>query len=189
MNKMRFKQVKGDPAGFKLFLRQNNIKSSIIVCYVGNRFHVMFHQAGVLYYLQEKLLMYLENVCNSKTTLRTALIKDLRNNKILLQLRALGLIGKLVTGPWMHQLYTNQAITNLESRRLFRKHEANDVKCSELGWLCIPLVVESYGAWGKEAIESFSSLASRLAITSSRPKSAVLSELYGRLNLNLVRGL
>ena len=75
----------------------------------------MFHQAGVLYYLQEKLLMYLENVCNSKTTLRTALIKDLRNNKILLQLRALGLIGKLVTGPWMHQLYTNQAITNLES--------------------------------------------------------------------------
>ena len=37
-----------------------------------------------------------------------------------------------------------------------RKHEANDVKCSELGWLCIPLVVESYGAWGKEAMESFS---------------------------------
>ena len=68
-----------------------------------------------------------------------------------------------------------------------RKHEANDVKCSELGWLCIPLVVESYGAWGKEAMESFSSLASRLAITSPRPKSAVLSELYGRLNLNLVR--
>ena len=61
------------------------------------------------------------------------------------------------------------------------------MKCSELGWLCIPLVVESYGAWGKEAMESFSSLASRLAITSSRPKSAVLSELYGRLNLNLVR--
>ena len=58
-----------------------------------------------------------------------------------------------------------------------RKHEANDVKCSELGWLCIPLVVESYGARWKEAMESFSSLASRLAITSSRPKSAVLSEL------------
>ena len=35
-----------------------------------------------------------------------------------------------------------------------RKHETNDVKCSELGWLCIPLVVESYGAWEKEAFES-----------------------------------
>ena len=30
-------------------------------------------------------------------------------------------------------------------------------------------------------------LASRLATSSSRPKSRVLSELYGRLNLHLVR--
>ena len=75
----------------------------------------MFHQAGVLYYLQERLLMYLENVCNIKTSLRTALQKDIRNNRLVLQLRALGLIRKLVTGPWMHQLHTNQAITNLES--------------------------------------------------------------------------
>ena len=63
----------------------------------------------------------------------------------------------------------------------------NDAKCSDLGWVCIPLVVESYGAWGKEALEAFSMLASRLATSSSRPKSMVLSELYGRLNLHLVR--
>ena len=72
-----------------------------------------------------------------------------------------------------------------------RKHEANDVKCrlQRVRLVMYPLVVESYGAWGKEAMESFSSLASRLAIISSRPKSAVLSELYGRLNLNLVRAI
>ena len=34
MNKMRFKQGKGDPSGFKQFLRQNNIKPSIIIWYV-----------------------------------------------------------------------------------------------------------------------------------------------------------
>ena len=28
-----------------------------------------------------------------------------------------------------------------------RKHSENDVKCKELGWRCIPLVVEAYGAW------------------------------------------
>ena len=49
------------------------------------------------------------------------------------------------------------------------------------------IIVESYGAWGKEALEAFSMLASRLATSSSRPKSMVLSELYGRLNLHLVR--
>eukprot|EP00731_Ephydatia_muelleri_P022494 Em0015g77a len=36
-----------------------------------------------------------------------------------------------------------------------RKHSANEAKCSELGWTCIPLVAESYGAWGSEAVASF----------------------------------
>ena len=62
---------------------------------------------------------------------------------------------------------------------------SESMKCSDLG--CIPLVVETYGAWGKEALEAFSMLASCLATSSSRPKSVVLSELYGRLNLHLVR--
>ena len=65
-----------------------------------------------------------------------------------------------------------------------RKHTENDPKCSALGWCCIHLVAESYGAWGKEAIDSFKMLASRLAITSGKTKSAVLSEMYSRLNLN-----
>ena len=24
----------------------------------------------------------------------------------------------------------------------------NDQKCEELGWICVPLAVEAYGAWG-----------------------------------------
>ena len=35
-----------------------------------------------------------------------------------------------------------------------RKHMANDAKCNELGWLSVPLVAETYGAWGKEAMET-----------------------------------
>ena len=35
MTKMCFKQGKGDPGGFKQFLRQENIKPGIIVRYVG----------------------------------------------------------------------------------------------------------------------------------------------------------
>ena len=51
----------------------------------------------------------------------------------------------------------------------------------------VKLVVESYGAWGKEALESISQLGSRLATSTSRPKSVVIEELYGRLNLIVVR--
>ena len=36
-----------------------------------------------------------------------------------------------------------------------RKHVSNDVKCEDLGWTCIPLAVESYGNWGKEAHDVF----------------------------------
>ena len=28
-----------------------------------------------------------------------------------------------------------------------RKHSSNCTKCKELDWVCVPLVVESYGAW------------------------------------------
>ena len=65
-----------------------------------------------------------------------------------------------------------------------RKHKANDAKCDEL---CVPLVTETYDAWGKEATEAFSQLASRIATLTCRPKSVVLSDIYGRLNLHLVR--
>ena len=68
-----------------------------------------------------------------------------------------------------------------------RKHFANDAKCSELGWTCIPLVAESYGAWGSEAVQAFSRLASYLATRTNSPKSKVVCSLYGRLNLTLVR--
>ena len=71
----------------------------MIVRYVGNRFHVLFHLPGILYVLRDKLMLYLENVCHNTTTLRTALIQDLKNRTIAIELRALGLIGKLVTGP------------------------------------------------------------------------------------------
>ena len=66
MTKMRFKQGKGDPGGFRQFLRQEKIKPRIIVCYVGNRFHVVFHLAGVLYYLREKHLIYLDTSCRQR---------------------------------------------------------------------------------------------------------------------------
>ena len=69
-----------------------------------------------------------------------------------------------------------------------RKHTENDPKCMKLGWRCIPLAVESYGAsWGPEASKAFSQVATRLAIRGNTPKAKIVAELYGRLSLLLVR--
>ena len=57
-------------------------------------------------------------------------------------------------------------------------------------WACVPIAVETYGNWGQEAKQqTFSRLASRLATDSSQPKSKVIADLYGRLNLTLMRAI
>ena len=68
-----------------------------------------------------------------------------------------------------------------------RKLKANFAKCADLGWVCVPVVAESYGAWGLEAMDLFSKLASRMATSVGKSKSVVLHKIYGRLNMHIVR--
>ena len=71
-----------------------------------------------------------------------------------------------------------------------RKHTANDPKCAELGWRCVPLAVETYCNWGEEARRTFTLLATRLAFGSSTfRKARVISDMFGRLNITLVRAI
>eukprot|EP00731_Ephydatia_muelleri_P016238 Em0009g662a len=70
-----------------------------------------------------------------------------------------------------------------------RRHTANGQRCTNLGWSCIPLAVESYGAWGREAQRCFTLLATRLAVHNSSSKSKMIFELYSRLNLVLTRSI
>ncbi|KAL5484534.1 hypothetical protein EMCRGX_G021052 [Ephydatia muelleri] len=70
-----------------------------------------------------------------------------------------------------------------------RKYVANDPKCTELGWTCVPLAVETYGNWGVEAQETLSRLASLLAASHSVSKSKATADIYGCLNLTLTRSV
>ncbi|KAL5457675.1 hypothetical protein EMCRGX_G034960 [Ephydatia muelleri] len=68
-----------------------------------------------------------------------------------------------------------------------RKHKYNDRKCEEPGWVCIPLVVETYGCWGAAAVAALSKLAGRLSTRLNQPKSKTIFGIYSRLGLALVR--
>ena len=48
----------------------------------------------------------------------------------------------------LNQGILNACVTAGSSARVSeqRKHASNNVKCSELGWSCIPLAVETYGS-------------------------------------------
>ena len=66
-----------------------------------------------------------------------------------------------------------------------RKRMCSDSICAELGWnwKCVPLVVETFGAWGRTAGQFFS----RLAAQGNSTKATMLNSIYGRLSLLLVQ--
>ena len=70
-----------------------------------------------------------------------------------------------------------------------RKYVANDTRCQELGWTCTTLAVETYSNWGMEAQSVFSRLTSLLAIGQAIPKPIMLGDIYGHLNMSLVRSV
>ena len=59
-----------------------------------------------------------------------------------------------------------------------RKHTANNQKCRELGRVCVPLAVETYGCWGEEAQCSVFCLAARLALQLQCSKSKAIKNKH-----------
>ena len=98
-------------------------------------------------------------------------------------------ISSSVTSPLINLLEVGVFSGAAAEASEIRKHNSNDG--GDLGWVCIPLVVKTYmyGVWGQEAVKSIAQLASRLAITCSKPKSVITCNLYGRLNTCLVRSV
>ena len=120
LSKLRYKMGVGDPAGLKQFLKKEGIHSGTIRRYVGNRFHLIFHMAGITFYIRNIFIKFLQE--SSKNALKTALLPDLQNPKILVQLRVLGLFGKVLTGPWMRIFYSNKEhLAHLNSIQLVER--------------------------------------------------------------------
>ena len=64
--------------------------------------------------------------------------------------------------PWLNPSILSEAGVTAGSATLVaecRKHDSNDPKCSELGWKCTLLALETYGCWGAEAGVTLSRLA------------------------------
>jgi hypothetical protein len=109
LNKMRYKDGKGDPHGFRVFLQDYNIPKGLIIRYRGNRLHVLFRLASTYITHYGLILKYLTTRCLNNTSLKTALIAALQDplGLAILELKCLGILGKVLTGPWMSRYYSN----------------------------------------------------------------------------------
>ena len=77
---------------------------------------MMFHMAGVALKYRDQLKKYLTDYCalNQSNALRVMLTKGIHDDNLFLQLEALSLCNRAVTGPWMTEFYSNKCkLSNL----------------------------------------------------------------------------
>ena len=106
MNRLRYKDGKGDPKGFVTFLERNNLPKGILPRYRGNRLHILFHIAGVLIEHHSALTELLRSG-TSLGGLRSGIYQDFTNEVGKHELQVLGILGRHLTGPWMRKFYTS----------------------------------------------------------------------------------
>ena len=122
INKMRFKDGKGDPKGFRSALTQAKLPLTFLPRYRGSRLHVMFDIAAKLHSRRDFFLDFLCNGVVSCGGLQSSISHDFSLQTAQTQLHVLGLLGKLLTGPWMSLLYksADTQMRHLDAIPIFR---------------------------------------------------------------------
>ena len=64
---------------FRAYFHTQGVSSFPIAKFKGNRFNIVFYNAGGVYFLRHHLLNYLENVCHTRNKLLQAILKDLKH--------------------------------------------------------------------------------------------------------------
>ncbi|XP_033731138.1 uncharacterized protein LOC117320739 [Pecten maximus] len=78
----------------KDFLKENGMQSLPLTPFKGNRFNILFHNAGVVYFFHENMVSFLKDHGSNQWVLH-----DLNTSFFIAGCKALGLICKLVTSP------------------------------------------------------------------------------------------
>ena len=104
---------------FQSFLHEQGKKLQLM-SYVGNRLNVQFYNGGAIYFHREDIKSFLESWPNPNNLLK-AVQEDLGSEVHLAELRALGIIDKLITGPFWRVVNLASNILELNTSLLQMK--------------------------------------------------------------------
>ena len=99
---------------FTQYLRDEGVNSMPLASFRGNRFNIIFYDAAGIYFLHEKLKVFLESY-SAKNQLLTAVLADLHEPVFRAGCKALGLINKFITGPLWRILESNKSIVEMNA--------------------------------------------------------------------------
>lgn len=103
---------------FTQYLLSNGIKRNPLATFRGNRFNIVFYDAGALYYISSLVKKFFIEVWQTPNQLLRAVLADIQVPEYLAGCRALGLVNKCVTGPLWRILETPR-ISILQMNKYF----------------------------------------------------------------------
>ena len=107
INKFRYKDGRGDPKGFTSALHNAGLPKGLLPHYWGNQLHIMFHICGKLVEHVDFFHKFFADGTVSCGGLLAAIFTDYQSPVAKVEIQVLGLLGKLLSGPWMSRFYTS----------------------------------------------------------------------------------
>ncbi len=96
-------QAAGMPKLFDAYLTDSGNKNQLVTM-EGNRFNIIFVNGGAVFYHQAHMKGFIMQL-SERNNLMKAVYEDAENSVFVAGARALGIIGKLITGPLMRYIY------------------------------------------------------------------------------------
>ena len=125
---------------FTTFLKSNDIGKNPLAPFRGNRFNILFYDAGAVYYLSPLIKKFFVDVWQTPNRLLRAVLADIQVPEFLAGCKALGLINKIVTGP------------------LWRVIESKDISILDMN-VRYRHLLECFEKWSNDASEVVSGVA------------------------------
>lgn len=96
---------------FAEYCRENGVSQLPLAKFKGNRFNILFYDAAGVYFLHQLMASYC--TLTERNKLVDAVAADLAKPHLLSGCRALGIIGKLLTGPLWRFLVSSEPFTSV----------------------------------------------------------------------------
>ena len=93
---------------FRAYLRHQGVSKIPLAAFVGNRFNILFYDAAGVYFLNMHMVQYLTKYHGGALNrLLSAVLHDLQTPHLIAGCQALGIVDKLITGPFWRYLQTS----------------------------------------------------------------------------------
>lgn len=115
----------GAAQDFMSFLGESD-RALKLVPFKGNRFNILFYDAGTTYYRRGDIKAFLESL-PEKNRLHAAFLQDLSCDAYMAGLRALDMIDKLIAGPFWKFMNVKESIVDLNSPLAEMKQNVEDL--------------------------------------------------------------